>query len=118
MNAARRKGTAAESAVVTYLRSRGWIHAERRSLNGSKDRGDIAGIPGVVVEVKSGKEYDLAGWMKETATEQLNDNAKFGVLVVKPRRVGETGIPSWYAVMPLHQVASLLRDAGYGTETT
>jgi len=50
MSAARAKGTAWETAIVGYLRGRGAPHAERRALNGSNDRGDIAGIPGLVIE--------------------------------------------------------------------
>lgn len=49
MNRSKAKGTSAESAVTTYLQTMGFIHAERRSLNGIHDRGDIAGIPGVVI---------------------------------------------------------------------
>ena len=48
MNTSRRKGTAWESALVDYLIGKGWPHAERRALNGCNDKGDIAGLPGVV----------------------------------------------------------------------
>jgi len=30
-------------------------------MQGSRDRGDIAGLPGVVIEAKNCKQLDLAG---------------------------------------------------------
>jgi hypothetical protein len=53
MSKSKQKGTAAETAVVNWLVSKGRKHVERRSLNGVNDRGDIAGVPGVVLEVKN-----------------------------------------------------------------
>ena len=47
-------GTAAETAVVRFLRDNGFPLAERRALHGSTDRGDITGTPGLVWEVKGG----------------------------------------------------------------
>jgi len=113
VSAARRKGTAAESAVVDYLRVNGVAHAERRALNGSNDRGDIAGIPGVVIEVKSGARLELAEWMKETEAERANDGARVGLLVVKPKGVGTSRVGDWYTVLPVSTVVQLLREAGY-----
>ena len=118
MSAARRKGTNAESAVVDHLRSAGWPHAERRALNGSKDRGDIAGMPGVVLEVKSGARLELPAWLRETETERVNDGADYGLLVIKPKGVGTARTADWPVVLPLSAVLRLLREAGYGTETT
>lgn len=50
MNRNKQAGTRWESAIVAYLIDRGWIHTERRTLNGAIDKGDISGIPGVMVE--------------------------------------------------------------------
>jgi Holliday junction resolvase len=46
------KGTAAEREVVRYLQT-WWPAAERRALSGNKDKGDVAGIPGVCIEIKA-----------------------------------------------------------------
>lgn len=112
MSAARRKGTAAETAVTDYLRGT-WPHAERRALNGAKDRGDIAGIPGAVWEVKSGARLALPEWMRETETERVNDGAAVGLLVIKPKGVGVTKVGEWPALLPLSTMVQLLREAGY-----
>ena len=106
------KGTRAETAVVDYLRRCGWRYAERRSLNGSKDRGDIAGIPGVVIEVKDHAAMSLAAWVDEAETERVNDAAYVGVVWHKRR--GKAGAEDWYVTMSGAVFAELL--AGWERE--
>jgi hypothetical protein len=111
VSASRRKGTAWESAIVDHLRAEGWPHVERRALGGSKDRGDIAGIPGVVIEAKAAQRIELAAWMDELAAEVVNDTADLGVLWVK--RKGRASAGDGYIVMrPAHLIA-LLNQVGY-----
>lgn len=110
----KRKGRTAEQAVVDLARRNGWPHAERRRLEGIQDRGDIAGMPGVVVEVKSGARLDLPGWLRETERERVADGADYGLLVVKPVGLGVATTAGWYAVMPLGEMLLLLAQAGYG----
>lgn len=117
MSAARRKGTAAESAVVTFLRTAGFRHAERRALNGAVDLGDITGVPGVVFEVKNHRTYQLPAWLRETTIERDNAHADVGVLVVKPNGVGDSRTGEWWAVLTLEDCARLLVDAGYGARS-
>lgn len=109
MSASRRKGTAWESAVVEYLQAAGFPHAERRALCGVNDKGDIAGIPGVMVECKAEKAIDLAGYMDEVKVQTANAHAQVGVAVVKRRNrpAGDA-----YAVMPLSAFVELLDHAG------
>lgn len=76
------KGTTAEREVVRYLQN-WWPAAERRALSGNKDKGDVAGIPGVVVEVKAAVTPQLAAWKRETLVERENAGAKYCALVVK-----------------------------------
>lgn len=111
MSKARAKGTAAESAVVAYLQRRGWVHAERRALAGSSDRGDIAGIAGVMVEVKNCAKHDLAGWLAEAKAEQANAGAHIGAVVAKKR--GTTDPGEFYAILPFRQLCDLLAAGGY-----
>ena len=47
-------GTHTESAAVRYLRTAGFPHAERRSLRGTLDAGDITGCIGTAWSVKGG----------------------------------------------------------------
>lgn len=97
MSKARAKGTAAERDVVRYLQN-WWPAAERRALSGNKDRGDVAGIPGVVIEVKAAARLELAAWRRETEAECRNASAAIGLLVVKrPRKP----VSQWDAHMRL-----------------
>lgn len=99
MTAAKKKGTAAEREVVNYLRN-WWPAAERRALSGNKDKGDVAGIPGVVVEVKAAQRPMLAAWERETLTEQKNAGAELCMLVVKrPYKP----VAQWDAYLPVKQ---------------
>jgi hypothetical protein len=109
VSAARRKGTSAETAAVDYLRGQGFPHAERRALGGNKDRGDIAGIIGTVIEVKNCKTLDLAGWLRELEAEMANDGAVYGAVVHKRRGTSDVG--RWYATMPVSALVVLLRAA-------
>lgn len=95
-NPSKRKGTAAEVAVRDYLRVNGFPYAERLACEGSKDRGDITGVPGVVVEVKSTKGHDLAGWLGELEAEMGNAGTDIGVVWAKRR--GTTDPGKWYVV--------------------
>lgn len=107
------KGTAAETAVVGYLRDHGWPHVERRALNGAQDRGDLAGIVGVTVEIKNCARMELAAWVDELLAEQANDRSDVGVVVHKRKGKGDPA--AWYATMTVAQLVALLHAAGYGT---
>ncbi len=100
VNKPKAKGTFAETAVVNYLRDNGFPYAERRTLKGARDRGDVAGCPGLCFEVKyAGVDLKISSWLGETDVESLNDSADYGILVVKPLGLGERSVASWYAVM-------------------
>lgn len=114
MSAARQKGTLAETALVKFLARHGFPHAERRALHGTDDKGDITGTVGLAWEVKNHKSYHFPQWMKETEIEALNAKADYGILVVKPNRVGVDNVGDWWAVLSVAEVVSLLREAGYG----
>lgn len=96
MSAAKKKGTAAEREVVNYLK-RWWPDAERRALSGNKDKGDVAGIPGVVVEVKAAARQELPKWQRETLAERRNADAQRCVLVVKR---AYKPVKEWDAYLP------------------
>jgi len=106
------KGTSAETAVVNYLIASGYVHAERRALAGVNDKGDIAGLPGVCIEVKAHKSYSIPAWLKELAAEKVNSKAEVGILVVKPVGVGSANTGNWWAIMPLSEATELLKRAG------
>ena len=108
MSASKRKGTAAETAIVTYLRTMGFTHVERRALNGTQDRGDIAGIPGVVIEAKNCARQELAAWVQEAELERDNDNASLGAVWHKRRGKGHPA--DWFVTMSGQQFVTLLRE--------
>jgi len=94
----KRKGSAAELAVAKWLRKLGWIHAERSRCGWSDDRGDIDGMPGVVVEVKNCKTISIPEWLRELEVEIANAQAWTGAVIAK--RKGSTDVDDWYAIMP------------------
>ncbi len=107
------KGSSAERAVVEHLRTHGFPHAERRLAGATTDRGDIAGVPGVVIEVKNCERTELGAWVDEAVLEQANDGADYGLVWHKRRGRADAG--AWYATLPAGQLVRLLRQAGYGT---
>lgn len=111
MSKAKSKGTAAETAVVRYLREHGFPYAERRALHGTVDKGDITGCGPIVFEIKNHAKMDLAGWVKELEVEMDNATAATGSVIAKKR--GTTDVGDWYAIMPTWVLVQLLKDAGY-----
>lgn len=107
---ARQAGTKWESAIVEALRLAGWDACERRRLSGAKDKGDIAGVPGVVIEAKNTARLDLAGAVDEANTERENADAEHGVAWIK--RKGRTSPAHGYVVMDGYTFMNLLREAG------
>lgn len=110
MSKQRQKGTLWETSVVRYLREHGFL-AERRALHGAADKGDIAGVDGVVIECKNAKTYKLAEWIEETKVERDNASADIGVLFVK--RIGKTDPKEGYWIMTGEDGLKLLKKAGY-----
>lgn len=104
-NPPRKKGTAAETAVVNWLRANGFGGADRQPLRG-RDQGDITACPGVIIEVKDHKRVAggippavLTEWMRQTEAERCNADADLGILVVKRSGTADPG--RWYAYVPL-----------------
>lgn len=111
MSASKDKGTKWESAIVEFLRTSGAPHAERRALSGTQDRGDIAGLPGVVIEAKNAARVELAAWLDEAETERANDRADLAVVWFKRR--GKTSPGAGFVAMDGHTLIHLLTAAGY-----
>ena len=105
VNRSKIKGTRGESELVGYLRGF-WPNAERRALAGGKDKGDVINTP-VVWEMKNARRFQLSAWMDETEQERVNAGVDIGVLVIK--RV-QKNIDKAYAIVPLWQMAALLKE--------
>ena len=108
-------GTAAETAVVRHLTAHGFPHAERRSLKGNLDQGDVTGTLGICWEIKGGKAAKTASdgqitkWLDETETERCNAGADVGILVVARAGVGAGNAGRWWAIMPLGTLHGLMQ---------
>ena len=108
---AKAKGRETENLFVSWVNDHGVPHAERRRLNGSSDKGDVGGWPGVCVEIKSGAKLDIAGWLGELAVEKRHAAADVGFVAVRPK--GRPDPDDWFVVMPLPELMDLLGAAGW-----
>jgi len=106
-NPSKAKGSSAERDVVSWLKVNGFPYAERRIAGAHLDKGDIAGVNCVVIEVKNHKRIDLAAWIKELEVEIQNDKAWTGVVIHKRERKGN--VEEWYATMPAKIWIELIR---------
>lgn len=113
-NTAKQAGSRFESLVASYLAARlKDDRIERRSRNGSKDRGDIASVrtslgERVVIECKDVAKMNLGGWISEAEVERGNDDAAIGVVAHKRRGKGEAQMGETYVTMTLESLAILL----------
>ncbi len=105
-NPSKAKGTAYEVAVCAFLRDHGFPYAERRALAGSDDKGDVGGIPGVMLELKATKTLALSQWMNEVRTEKANAHAQVGACVVKRR---SHSIAKSYVILELQDFVELIK---------
>lgn len=108
---AKAAGTQLETWVAGYLAEHVHDLIERRSRNGAKDRGDIAGLTHMgqrlVVECKNyGGVLEPALWLKEVEVERGNDDAGVGLVVAKRRGTTQPG--DQYVLMTLADLVSLL----------
>lgn len=117
MSKSKQIGTAAETALVNYLRSEGFLDADREPLRGSGDTGDVS-TAGVCWEVKAGAAAKAASdglvgdWLAETERERQNARAGLGVLVMARAGYGAQRVGSWWAVVPLWALNSLTAIPG------
>lgn len=91
MSKAKDKGTAVETATVTYLRASGFPGARRLPLTGAMDKGDveITNNPLVIAECKyAGNTVMHLPWTRELDVEVTHAGAAYGLLVVKTPGVG------------------------------
>lgn len=105
MNKPKQIGTAAETAVVRAARTRGFPLADRLTLTGAMDRGDVGLCPGVIVEVKGGdaakraSDAQIVAWLTETERERINAKADVAFLVTQRPGVGAPNAHRWHAHM-------------------
>mgnify|MGYP000954764845 CR=1 FL=1 len=112
MSKSKQKGTKFETAVVTYLSDCTTGQIERRTLSGSHDKGDVAGVfidglP-IVVECKACSRLSIPEWLREAATERDNANAAVGVVVAKRQGIGMANMGQQLVIMTLDDFSKLI----------
>ena len=108
---AKAKGRATENQAVGWLRLKGWVNAERRRLAGCEDQGDVSGIPGICIEVKSAAAWAPVRWLRECAAETRNARAEIGFVMARPK--GGTDVEDWVVMMSPDTLYRLLDQAGW-----
>jgi len=116
-NPSKNKGTAAETALLRWLRTNGFPWAERLALAGAADCGDISLLPGraVVLEVKAHanagrgipQDAQLTEWMAQAATERDNAGADLCPLVLRRAGAGAGDPGRWWAWLTFADVVTL-----------
>ena len=104
-NPAKRRGSEFEGDVCDLLNESGFT-VERRVTRGKNDAGDIAGVPGAILELKATKAFALATAMKEALVEAGNARVPNAYVVLKaPRKP----IAQAYVIQTLDQWIRLNR---------
>jgi Holliday junction resolvase len=97
------KGREGENQVKAIFEAAGFEQVVRGIPGAAHDRGDLAGVPELTIEVKNIDDLavSLARGTAELAIEKVNNRTPWGVLAMKRRRKG------WIAVMPLEEFAEM-----------
>lgn len=102
-------GKDTERRVATFFRQVGFAGAERSVRTGfraagrdSPDQGDLIGLPGICVQVKSLRpasraEAQTVNWLAEMESQRRASGASVGLLVV--RRWGTTDVGRWWCFL-------------------
>ncbi len=121
MSKARDKGTAMETAVVSYLRgffsdSEGTIH--RRALQGKNDQGDVGGVlwkgSPIVIEVKNCRKFEPKEWLRQAEVERGNADAALGVVAFHVNGIGIENTGQQGVLMTLETFCKLIGGAHEG----
>jgi hypothetical protein len=108
-NSSKRKGDAAELEAARLLaESTGWPVRRKLGAGRADDCGDLDGVPDTCIQIKNypkDPQRAVAEILRELPHQQMNARATFAAGLV--RRPGG----SWFAVMDLYQLTTLLREA-------
>ncbi len=109
-NASRKvRGMRTQKVVATQFAESGWPFAE--SAGAGRSGTDVLGIPGVDIEVKARRGFNVLSAMK-----QARERADEGVLciaVIRPDGMGEATADSWPVIMRLEDAMRLMKAGGY-----
>lgn len=78
------KGYRGETEFCEAAKERGFPNVERNgSRYGSKDRGDIAGLPDWTIQVKSVARYSIPEWLRDAEEQAKNGGTRWFGLALK-----------------------------------
>jgi hypothetical protein len=104
---------ASQRLVAEWFQRNGWPFAE--SAGAGRPGVDVTGMPGVAVEVKARRGFNLTGWLNQAASEKRHG---LPVVIVRPDGYGPARIHQWGAILTLEELTTLLRLAGYGDDSS
>lgn len=112
-NPAKRKGSAWETAIVTFLRKHG-KRAQRIPAGSTDDQGDIFVADPVwpAIQAKNCQRFELASWVRDANTQAVNASRTTGVVWVKKR--GSTDPGEGYVIMDGHTFVRLMEGTTGG----
>jgi N-dimethylarginine dimethylaminohydrolase len=120
-NPTKSMGTAHETAIVNWFRSKGWKWTHRRTQKGSDDEGDVClseRIP-FTIEAKNSKRSTeraaIGAWLRELEEEVNHVGDDAGAVIHKRR--GTTDVGEYVVLMPVKYLEYLL-DRAYPEEKT
>lgn len=112
------KGDRYERDVRMLARMNGFPHAERTKAGYERDAGDLhldpqIGLgPGAVVQCKDVRTPNWTEWFDQLDAQKDESHAEVAFIAWKRSRPGKA--PLHLAVLPLDEMFTLLRRAGYG----
>src|SRR3990167_7906811 len=105
----RRKGAAGELEVAKILQAHGFNARRTPNSGGLSWRGDIAGVPGYVIEVKRQERLAVPAWLDQAYAAARG--GEIPVVVFRRSKAGTSPDGSWHAILPLEALAFLLKSA-------
>lgn len=103
------RGRQSEILLAEYLQHHGFIvYPTNSGASGS----DIVGMQGVDWEVKSRRDFNPSGLLKQL--ERRRPDTGLGLGVMRLNGQGEASIGDWCGIVRLDDLVYLLKAAGYG----
>jgi len=106
----RNRGRRYELLLAAYLR-RWWPNAEAPPP--SRPGSDVLGTPGLTWENKTAAKFSPLEFSRQ-ALRHSGSSGDLPIVVYWPPGVGEQSAGGTLAILPLHHMIRLLREAGYG----
>jgi hypothetical protein len=108
------RGRALQNALADYIAANGFPHAE--SAGAGRQGTDVLGTPGLVWECKTARGFKTDFRPKEWVAQSkrhANGSGMLPVTVYFPNGVGAAQAGHALAIVPLHVLMQLLKEAGY-----